>query len=130
MTKGSSLRQRATDRVTRTLRTARALADMASQLLDWERSHRALLAAVSDDARPAPRTAATRARLSTPAEVEDVTAPPAIGAVPTDTARFQDTLAKSHAPHRATLHPEAEWVGYAPPARDGEAREDDAHRSH
>jgi hypothetical protein len=120
----SNLKTMARERATRAVRTARALTDMAVQFLDWERAHRALVAA--EHGRVAPRDAATppatvkRARGERPGDETlplEVTATPD-GAPP----RFRDTIAASHAPRvpplASTLGPDDTLVSLTAPALD------------
>lgn len=128
MGKLSILTTMARERVTRAVRTARALADMAAQVLDWERAHRALVAAEHDRVAPgdaaAPPTSVKRTRAERPGEPVlplEATASPD-GAPP----RFRDTIAASHAPRvpplASTLGPDDTLVSLTSPALDPEGR--------
>jgi hypothetical protein len=125
----STLTTMARERMTRAMRTARALADMAAQVLDWERAHRALAAAEHDRALPGDGPAAPvsskRARAATPGqEAPPGEAAPAEGAAP---SRFRDTIAASHAPRvpalASTLGPDDTLVSLPAPSHDPNDRD-------
>ena len=129
MGKLSILTTMARERATRAVRTARALVDMAAQVLDWERAHRALVAAehgrVAPGNAPAPPTSVKRARAGRPGEETsplDATAPP-----DGPPSRYRDTIAASHAPRvpplASTLGPDDTLVSLTvPPALEPEGR--------
>ena len=130
MGKLSMLTTMARERATRAVRTARALVDMAAQVLDWERAHRALVAAehgrVAPGDAPAPPTSVQRLRAGRPGEATpplqvEATAPP-----DGSQSRYRDTIAASHAPRvpplASTLGPDDTLVSLTSPALDPEGR--------